>query len=223
MKIERKLIQQNGLSIPSTVIEPSNSVGTVIIMHGFGGCKEEQLGLAWRVAEVGFTTCVIDLRGHGEHELPLDEEVVLEVETAIQYFRRYGKVIAIGHSLGGRLALLSTADYAIGLSPALNKTFSNQTQEIIKALRGYRVNEIYPNVNFEILNKLPEWQIGSNGNVKIIFGSRDVPEIISACNELKEKSVPVIEIDKALHNDIFLLELTFEKIIVQLKEWFKIL
>lgn len=220
MNIKRQLIEGNGFNVPSIILTPSNSRGAVVIIHGYGGSKEEQLGLAWRVADYGFTTCAIDLRGHGEHELSLDENVILDVETAIKYCQRFGKVAVIGHSLGGRLSLLSNADYIIGLSPAFNKIFSNQTQETIKALRSYRVKEAYPNIVFEILNKLPQWQYNGSGNIQIIFGSRDVPEIISASNQLKEKGVSVTQIDKALHSDIFLLEMTFKKITNQLEEWF---
>lgn len=220
MNIERQLIQGKGFKIPSIILTPSNPRGAAVIVHGYGGCKEEQLGLAWRVAEFGITTCVIDLRGHGEHEVPLDENIILDVETAIKYCRSFGKVVAIGHSLGGRLSLLSDADYIIGISPAFNKTFGSQTQETIKALRGYRVQEVYPNALFEILNELPQWRYDVSKNTQIIFGSRDVQEIIYTSNELKEKGVPVAQIDKALHNDIFLLEGTFEKIINRLKEWF---
>ena len=220
MDIERQLIQGNGVKIPSIILKPTNSIGTAVIVHGYGGCKEEQLGLAWRMAEIGITACVIDLRGHGEHELPLDENILLDVETAVNYCHRFGKVVAIGHSLGGRLSLLSNADYVIGISPALNKTFCNQTQETLKALRSYRVKEINPNVNWDILNKLPEWEYDSSRGVQILFGSRDVSDIISTCSKLKEKGVPIIQIDKALHNDIFLLEETFDNIINQLKQWF---
>ena len=220
MIIERQLIQGNGFYIPSIILTPSNSISTAVIVHGYGGCKEEQPGLAWRIAEIGIKTCVIDLRGHGENELPFDENVILDVKTAIEYCRPFGKVVAIGHSLGGRLSLLSDADYIIGLSPAFNKTFSIQTQETIKALRGYRVQEVYPNILFKTLSNLPEWQFDESSNIDIIVGSRDVPEIISTSNELKGKGVSVTQIDKALHNDIFLLEITFEKIINLLKEWF---
>lgn len=219
MKIERQPLHGGGLYVPSILLTPHDPIGAAVITHGYGGCKEEQLGLAWRVAETGLVTCAIDLRGHGENEHVLDEDVHSDVETAIQYCRRFGKVVAIGHSLGGRLSLLSSADFAVGISPALSKTFSTQTQEALKAIRGYRVREISPNVNFEILNKLPEWRLDDSREVQILFGSRDVPEIISACNELRQSGVPVMQINKALHNDIFLSEETFEKVTNRMKEW----
>ena len=42
-----------------------------------------------------------------------------------------------------------------------------------------------------------------------------------SCKELKEKGSPVIKIDQALHNDIFLLEETFGQVTRQLSEWFR--
>ena len=220
MNIERQIIQGNGFTIPSIMLTPAHSRGAAVIVHGYGGCKEELLGFAWRVAESGITACVIDLRGHGEHELPLDGNMILDVETAIQYCRQFGKVTAIGHSVGGRLALLSSADYIIGLSPALSKNFGNQTQKTINSVRGYRVREIRPNILFETLNALPEWRSAGGDAIGIIIGERDVPEIISKSNELKAKGVSVTQIDKALHSDIFLLEETFQKVNNQLNEWF---
>lgn len=220
MNIERQMIQGNGFALPSVMLIPSKSIGASVVIHGYGGCKEEQLGLAWRMAEFGLTTCVIDLRGHGENEHSFDEDVFMDVEAAVQFCKRFGKVVAIGHSLGGRLSLLSKAEFMIGVSPALNKTFSDQTQAIIKSSRSYRVREINLNVNFETLNRLPEWQFDGGKNAQILFGSRDVPEIMTACNLLLEKGACVYRIENALHSDIFYLEETYGKIICQLKEWF---
>ena len=94
----------------------SDTIGAAVVVHGYGGCKEEQLGLAFRVAESGLVTYSIDLRGHGQHPLKLDYNVQDDVELAIQHARRYGKVVAIGHSLGGRLSLMSSADFSIQIS-----------------------------------------------------------------------------------------------------------
>ncbi|SMC21757.1 hypothetical protein SAMN02745134_01439 [Clostridium acidisoli DSM 12555] len=66
MNITRETIKGNGFSVPSIVFTPSDLQGAAVIIHGYGGSKEEQLGLAYRVAEAGLKTFVIDLRGHGE-------------------------------------------------------------------------------------------------------------------------------------------------------------
>ena len=83
------------------------------------------------------------------------------------------------------------------------------------------MRESFSGVNFEVLKKLPAWQPVDDERALILFGSRDVPEIASACKELKAKGSHVIEIDRALHNDIFLLEETFAQVTRQLTNWFR--
>lgn len=218
MNINRQLIQGDGFTVPSVIITPQTSIGAAIIIHGFGSCKEEHLGFAWRIAEAGFTTCIIDLRGHGEHELEFDEKIVLDVEAAIQYCRRFGKVVTIGHSLGGRLSLISNADYTIGISPAIYKTLCDQTIGNLNTFKNHRVRKTLSAK--EIFNKIPIWQVSENRNSVIFFGSRDSQDIILACNELKSMDVPVIKVEGALHGDIFLLEEIFDKVTSHLKIWF---
>ncbi|MCE7699077.1 MAG: alpha/beta fold hydrolase [Methanobacterium paludis] len=113
MDIKRDLIEGEEFKLPCIQFTPSKSKGAAVIVHGYGGSKEEQLGLAWRVALKGITTCAIDIRGHGENPNSLDRNILTDLEVAISYCRQFGKVAAIGHSLGGRLALVSSADYAV--------------------------------------------------------------------------------------------------------------
>jgi hypothetical protein len=190
------------------------------MIHGYGGCKEEMLGLSYQIAEAGFLTYTIDMRGHGENEIPYDENIVFDINRISEFIREPGKgTVIIGHSTGGRLALTSNCDYSIGISPALNKEFSNQTREIINNLRSYRVKEKYPGINFEILNCIPGFS-AKKDNTKILFGSRDVPEIIKKCNVMKELGYDVVIIENALHNDIYLNNKTIKVIKDTLNGWF---
>jgi len=136
MNLSRENIQGRGFEVPCIALMPPVARGSVILVHGYGGCKEEQLGLAWRMTEIGLKTCVIDLRGHGEHKLALDRNVLDDVEAAIEHGRTLGTVAAVGHSLGGRLGLISSADFTIGISPALQTTYSAGTRQIIDTMRG---------------------------------------------------------------------------------------
>ena len=126
-----------------------------MVVHGYGGCKEEQLGLAWRVAQAGLVADCIDLRGHGENPLPFDVNVLDDVEAAIRNCRRFGKVVSVGHSLGGRLSLISSADFAIGVSPPLDGTNEERTEDLLRKLRGHRVRAENPREVFELLACLP--------------------------------------------------------------------
>ncbi|WP_067625367.1 alpha/beta hydrolase [Alicyclobacillus acidiphilus] len=220
MNVQREVIQGDGYGIPSVWLKPLNPVGASVIVHGYGGSKEEQLGLAWRVAEAGLVVCCLDLRGHGENVLPLDRDVLLDVDLVVNCCRRFGKVVSIGHSLGGRLALLSSADFSIAISPALNQVYGEQTQNVLSNLRSYRVREEYPMAVFDVLRELPSYQYDENRPTSIIFGSRDVPEIVKSCTELKALGVPVKQIEEALHSDTYLLQATFDEVGKSIDEWF---
>ncbi len=221
MKIERLTIPGAGNSIPSVIICPPAPLGAAVIAHGYGGCKEELLGLAWRVAECGLAACTIDLRGHGQHSLPLDSDFLVDMEAAIRYCRKYGNVVAIGHSLGGRLALISSADHAIGISPPLDPHYCTKTQELLQKVRSYRVRPEDSTAVFDILKKLPSCRDDSTERTLVIYGSRDVPEIVVSCNELRASGANVIVIEEARHGDTYQLESTFSAISEQLDRWFK--
>jgi Lysophospholipase len=211
MEIERQFIPGDGFHVPCIMLKPHNPAGIVVIVHGYGGSKEEQLGLAWRVAETGLAVCAIDLRGHGEHMLPLDLSVRDDVEAAIRHCRSYGKVTVIGHSMGGRFALLSSADAVIALSPAICPTYGPQIHRIIESW-SHKVREPSRAFAFDVLERLPVWKPNGSRRTLIIYGSRDMPEIARGCQKLRDMGVPAIEIAQGLHSDIFLLEPTVEAI-----------
>ncbi len=219
MLINRTTIEDVDLSVPCVKIEPDHPIGSAVILHGYGGSKEEMLGLAWRIAELGFVACAVDLRGHGENPLPLDDRIAEDVKAAIEYCRSFGKVVAIGHSLGGRLALTSEADFAIGISPAIGREFGPQTHEILKRMRSYRVKERIPGKVFEILEKIPDFEPSVEKKTSVIFGERDVPEIVASCRRLEHDGMKGSEVKEALHGDIFLLEKTLGAVKTQLEEW----
>lgn len=222
MNIEKGMIYAD-TSIPCIALTPASLIGNALIIHGYGGCKEEQLGLAYRVTELGLRTLVIDLSGHGENTNLFDGKVLSDVESVIEYCHSFGQeVVAIGHSLGGRLSMVSSADYSIGISPALNKKFTNKTQELLKEMRGYRVKESLEENLFKVIEKLPELDKNNIKNKMIIYGSRDIPEIITSSNDLKKDGFLVKEVKNALHNDIFTLEETFNYLTSQLRIWFSI-
>jgi dienelactone hydrolase len=220
MIIEPMIVEDGDLQVPSIKISPEDPVGAAVVVHGYGGCKEEQLGLAWRVAGSGLVTFAIDLRGHGQHQMELDHDIQEDVEMVIRHARKYGRVVSIGHSLGGRLSLMSSANFAIGISPPLDGTYGARTEELLKKLRGYRVRTGSPGQVFDILGKIPDWEDKDEARSMIVYGSRDVPEIVSACDLLRLRKANVLRIEDALHSDTYLLEKTFEGIGQRLGVWF---
>ena len=215
------VMEGKNLQVPAIKIIPSDPIGAAVIIHGYGGSKEEQLGLAWRVAGSGLAAYAIDMRGHGQHPLELNDDVQDDVELAIRHARKHGSVVAIGHSLGGRLALMSSADFAIGISPPLDGSYGARTEELLKKLRGYRVRPDHPEKVFGLLANISDWTDNDETKSMIIYGSRDVPEIVKSCDQLRKRKVNVLRIEDALHSDTYLLERTFEGVGIQLKKWFQ--
>ena len=213
MDIEHYFLPGDGCMIPAILIKPADPRGAAVVVHGYGGNKEEQLGLGWQVAETGLLTCIIDLRGHGEHSIPLDREAGADLNAAINFCRLYGKVVAIGHSFGGHLALLSSADYCIAISPSVKRPLTEHTKSMLKKKRSYRVRPSDFEVVRLIHEGLPTWDPSKdNGNTFILFAEWDLPEVSSGCNELKNKGVHVVQIPKSTHNNIFLVKQTFEDV-----------
>jgi hypothetical protein len=221
MEIEHRFLSGDGCKVPTILIQPADPKGAAVIVHGYGGNKEEQLGLGWQVAETGLVACVIDLRGHGEHSLLLDGEAGADLDAAIRFCRLFGKVAAICHSFGGHLSLLSNADYRIALSPSVNRSLSEHTQVMLRAKRSYRVRPSDFAVVLAIHEKLPIWDPTHDiENTLILFAEWDIPEISSGCNELKNVGARVVQIPKSMHSDIFLVEQTFMDVRNQIIEWY---
>jgi pimeloyl-ACP methyl ester carboxylesterase len=222
MRVERHTILNGNVRIPNVVLAPEPSSGAVVVVHGYGGSKEEVLGLSWRLAEAGFTAIAIDLRGHGEHPLPLDSDVLSDLEASLAHARRFGDVTAVGHSLGGRLALLSSSARAIGISPALPTDFDEGTRHFVKSLRGHRVREQGPDTLFATLHDLPEWAPAATRDCALLYGTRDIPEILRACQALDLTGVRVKELPDATHGDTCMIEGTFQFVAACVREWYGI-
>ena len=214
------MIEEGRVRVPAIRISPKDPMGAAVIVHGYGGCKEEQLGLAWRVAGSGLVVYSVDLRGHGQNPMQLDGGIQEDVDLVIRHARQYGMVVAIGHSLGGRLSLMSGADFAIGISPPLDGSYGSRTEELLIKLRGYRVRTDSPGKVFEILANIPKWADMDADRSMIIYGSRDVPEIVASCELLRTTKVNVLRIEEALHSDTYLLEKTFSIVELQINRWF---
>ncbi|HUI64783.1 MAG TPA: alpha/beta hydrolase [Bacteroidota bacterium] len=212
MELRNTKFQVNGIAIPCIAIEMPHSRANAVVIHGYGGNKEEVLGLSYAISCLDVNAYTIDLRGHGENAEPYDATVLSDLNQVIHSLASQAVVVALGHSLGGRLALLSEADIRIGISPALKSSFSDQTVSTIKALRGFRVKQLSEDVNFEILKNLPLAEDNLRDSDLVLYGLRDIPDIISACIELKGCFPNTVEIPGASHNDIVTFYETFERV-----------
>ena len=130
-----KIIYQSGNgNIYGLLVIPTSSpelLPGVVLLPGAGVSKESELGLAMKIAELDYAVLVIDQRGVGETSgfFPnLDEDYsgFLKGQEPYQYLMVYDalrgfdllksapfvdpeKIVMVGESLGGRVAIIATA------------------------------------------------------------------------------------------------------------------
>ncbi len=186
--------RDDGYSIPSFKIE-SGSETAALVLHGYSSSKSAWLGFGFDVAEKGSDVFVIDLRGHGENEKPLDENVIEDVEMALKHIKKdYSKISIIGHSLGGLLALKSDADFVYSISPPLSSKILPEPRFMLR-LKSCTVREKDEDVLFRILEKYnpPE----RKSNAVVFYGSNESEGFKMAIRKWAEgRDVEVVEINE---------------------------
>jgi pimeloyl-ACP methyl ester carboxylesterase len=101
--------------------------GTVFLLHGYGEAQFSMLPWAYRLAEDGWRSVLVDLRGHGESTGARIYFTVEETNDMIQLLDTMelraqvaGPVTALGESYGGVLALRwKTVDPRVGAVVAI--------------------------------------------------------------------------------------------------------
>jgi alpha-beta hydrolase superfamily lysophospholipase len=95
----------------------------IIVCHGFGSCKENYADFGERASAMGFAVLAMDLRGHGDSQGVVDENIFNDVAAALLYLQSRPEAnptsISIrGASMGGWLAI-HTAAHLIDIAPVV--------------------------------------------------------------------------------------------------------
>jgi pimeloyl-ACP methyl ester carboxylesterase len=169
----------DGHAIPGFLLAPTSPRGGVAVCHGYGGSKEQMLGVATSIAEKGAAALAIDLCGHGENRAPIGPAMLGEVEAAVAFVRRFGRTGAIGHSLGGRLALMSSADVMVAMSPSVMVQMSPQGKWMFENLPSPGVREPYSGYVLELLEKLGP--VPPHGRpCLLLYSERDIQALLDS-------------------------------------------
>jgi alpha-beta hydrolase superfamily lysophospholipase len=180
------LTAPDGHAIPAFLFSPVSPRGGAVVCHGYAASKEEMLGVAVAVAERGTASLAIDLCGHGENPAPIGPAMREELETAIAFVRRFGKTAVIGHSLGGRLALMSSADVMVAMSPSVMMQMSPQGKWMFENLPSPGVREPYMGYVIELLEKLGP--VPSHGRpCLLIYSERDLKALLDGAADLQAR------------------------------------
>jgi hypothetical protein len=201
----RKFKSEDGKDIPAFFID-ARSDKAALIIHGYSSSKDEMLGMAYKIAEKGYDSYAIDLRGHGENESQLDEDVLKDVEGVVKELKRnYKFTLTLGHSLGGLLSLNSSSDFAIAVSPPLMPVVIPEAKFMLR-VNSCKVVESYGEVLFRVLQKYNPprrkdnatvfYGVGESKGIEIAIKKwaedRDV-EVIGV--EEKQARLPEVEVD----------------------------
>lgn len=87
----------------------------VVLLHGLDSWSGTWHGFMAALAQRGFRTVALDLRGHGESPLGdpkafAPEQLAKDVRSTLQALG-LSQITLLGHSMGGRVALQYAADY----------------------------------------------------------------------------------------------------------------
>jgi dienelactone hydrolase len=185
------LTAPDGHVIPGFLFSPTSPRGGAVVCHGYGGSKDHMLGIAAAVAEKGTAALAIDLCGHGENMSPIGPAMRDELEAAVAFVRRFGKTAVIGHSLGGRLALMSSADVMVAMSPSVMVQMSPQGKWMFENLPSPGVREPYPTYVLELLEKLGP--VPSHGRpCLLLYSERDIQTLLDGATVLQAQ-LPLAE------------------------------
>lgn len=180
------LTAPDGHPIPGFLFAPASPRGAAVVCPGYGGSKEQMLGIAVAVAERGTAALVIDLCGHGENMAPIGPGMRDELEAAIAFARRFGRTAAVGHSLGGRLALMSSADVMVAMSPSVMVQMSPQGKWMFENLPSPGVREPYKGYVLELLEKLGPAP-SHDRPCLLLYAERDIQALLDGAAGLQEK------------------------------------
>ncbi len=187
MNFERvtDLSAPDGHAIPASIFSPDHNVrGGVVVCPGYGATKEHVLALAAAIAEKGLAVLSIDVCGHGENMTPIGPGMRDEFEAAVRYVRRFGPAGATGISLGGRLALMSSADCMVAISPAVTAQISPQGKWMFENFPSPSVREPYSGYVMALLDELGPVPPHDRPCL-LLYAERDLPSLLEGAEGLK--------------------------------------
>jgi len=194
----------DGHNIPALLLTPDVPPrGGAVVIHPYGGTKEQMLAVALGLAEKGIACLLPDLSGHGENQAEIGVGMLEEMEAGIRYARRFGPTLATGISLGGRLALMSSADCMVAISPAVVAEISPQGKWMFENFPSPTVREPYSGYVTELLEKLGPVPDHARPCL-LLYAERDIPMILEGAAGLRAglSGAEVRHVTKEIRPDI---------------------
>jgi len=181
------------------IVKPDKKTRMALILHGYGGSKEEMLPLGLGLAKKEISSTIIDLPGHGMRDEFFTFEAV-QRSVALELKSMPDECVIIGHSLGAIIA--SGEDRrAVLISPPLQLYFEGAKRELLKVLRVRNVKEeTYFSGLKSILRKI-DFQL-KNGSSYVVYGDNDLRTVIDYADKARDSGVETRVITDCNHLDI---------------------
>jgi len=223
-----KVTTKDGLKLSACTIysNTSENKGTLVLLHGIRAYKEHFLSMCDLLANKGYNTVIIDLRGHGDSEGKYctfghyEKYDIIALIDAMITDKRLSKNIGIwGQSLGGAIALQTMEidpRIKFGVIESTFSDFSLVSKEYLKRLLkidndwfseylSQRINQL---AKFESKKVLPKESVRNiNQSTLLVHGTKDdrinIQHARINFKNLKATDKTFLKIDGANHLNVW--------------------
>lgn len=221
----------SGYQLSPSLSSPSsqtirNTGRNLLFLHGYGGCKEEMLGLALKTTEaLAATGYIVDLPGHGKSEGIFSAFTAEACMAVLQ--REITPDAIIGHSIGARMAMSMPGPKAVvAVAPPLRPELEGDRQKLLRTLRQKRVREDAPfsglvTVMEQLGEELPRPVLSGRQKLLLLRASSDIATVNDAFDHWKSHAEVIAHpaIMNSSHLDILTAPATAAAIVRHLAEW----
>lgn len=197
---------------------------TILILHGWGLHGSLYNDLKEELQKKNYIVYSIDLPGFGDEPLPSDKynlDSYVEFVNKFLQSKKIEKVILLGHSFGGRIAVKYTWKYPQKVSkliltgvPVIRNMTVKKKIAFVVATIGGKIVKIFPKNIQQFTRKvlyfaIGEWDYYKAGKLKQVFRNIIGEDLVQYVKEIKtptllvwgieDKLTPVKDTDKIQH------------------------
>jgi esterase len=187
----------------------------LLIIHGFLGMSDNWKTLGTQYAESGFQVHILDLRNHGRsfHSEEFSYEIMAQDVLDYCAFNQLDKISILGHSMGGKVAMLFAAKYPERIEKLIvadigPKYYPPHHQTILAALKAVDFTKKPNRSDVDDILSQFEIDFGTRQFLLKNLYWQEAGQLAFRFN-LKVLDSEIIEIGKALPEDLIFIKDTF--------------
>lgn len=182
------------------VVSPLEPKLEGLVIHGYGGNKEEVLGLTIGLAgALDARMLVFDLPGHGDlaDRAFTADSALAALRDAVAALGR--PAFFVGHSAGARLGFMSGLAVGVGVSMPGPAEFEGNSRELLQVLRARRVTEASA---FSGLSELLALHVRPASATLLLRAAQEIRSVNVLADEWAHQGIECRRIDASNHLDI---------------------